>query len=240
MLSIVRYFLPNPPAKHNCRRGKDRPRRTKRRSRHNNWRSAVSKNSTTSEILRKIKCAERPADRQGINDEPRPLTDMTLTRSYWSKLHLAFAIGLFALASQIPLFGNAAPAWELKDVNGNAVKLSDFKGKVVILDFWATWCPPCRAEIPHFVELQDKYGKQGLVIVGISLDEGGPGVVSSFVKANKMNYPIVMGNLDIAQQYGATDGIPTTFVIDRKGNIVSTHLGFTDPGTFESEIKNAL
>jgi peroxiredoxin len=165
---------------------------------------------------------------------------MTLTRSYWSKLHLAFAIGLFALASQIPLFGNAAPAWELKDVNGNAVKLSDFKGKVVILDFWATWCPPCRAEIPHFVELQDKYGKQGLVIVGISLDEGGSGVVSSFVKANKMNYPIVMGNLDIAQQYGATDGIPTTFVIDRKGNIVSTHLGFTDPGTFESEIKNAL
>jgi thiol-disulfide isomerase/thioredoxin len=125
---------------------------------------------------------------------------MTLTRSYWSKLHLAFAVCLLAFASQIPLFGAAAPAWELKDLNGNAVKLSDFKGKVVILDFWATWCPPCRAEIPHFVELQDKYGKQGLVIVGISLDEGGPGVVSSFVKANKINYPIVMGNLDIAQQ----------------------------------------
>lgn len=165
---------------------------------------------------------------------------MTITCTHWPKLHLAVAIGFFALASQIPLLGDTAPAWELKDVKGNPVKLSDFKGKVVILDFWATWCPPCRAEIPHFIGLQDKYGKQGLVIVGVSVDEGGPEVVSSFVKANKINYPIVLGNLDVAQKYDATDGIPTTFVIDRKGNIVSKHLGFTKPDIFESEIKSAL
>ena len=165
---------------------------------------------------------------------------MTIIRIHWPKFHLAFAIGLLALASQIPLFGDAAPAWELKDTNGNPVKLSDFKGKVVILDFWATWCPPCRAEIPHFIGLQEKYGKQGLVIVGISVDEGGPEVVSSFVKANKVNYPIVLGNLDVAQQYDATNGIPTTFVIDRKGNIVSKHLGYTEPDVFEGEIKSAL
>src|ERR1700733_11068576 len=99
---------------------------------------------------------------------------MTITCTYWPKLHLAVAIGFFALASQIPLLGDTAPAWELKDVKGNPVKLSDF---------WGTWCPPCREEIPHFIGLQDKYGKQGLVIVGVSVDEGGPEVVSSFVKA---------------------------------------------------------
>ena len=164
---------------------------------------------------------------------------MTITRG--PKLHSALAaLALFALASQYPLFGDAAPAWELKDVNGNPVKLADFKGKVVILDFWATWCPPCRAEIPHFIALQDKYRKQGLVVVGVSVDEGGAAVVSSFVKANKVNYPIVMGNMDVAQLYGATEGIPTTFVIDRKGDIIAKHLGFTDPDVFEKEVKAAL
>src|SRR5271156_3906590 len=165
---------------------------------------------------------------------------MTLISNRCLKLYLALFIGLLGLVSQTKVFADAAPAWELKDVKGNTVKLSDFKGKVVIVDFWATWCPPCRAEIPHFVKLQDKYAKQGLVIVGISVDEGGAEVVSSFAKANKINYPIALGNQDVAEQYGATDGIPTTFVIDRKGNIISKHLGFTDSDTFEKEIKSVL
>jgi thiol-disulfide isomerase/thioredoxin len=177
---------------------------------------------------------------KGINLDLGPLTIMKTIRTHRSVLYLAFAIGLFALASQISVFADVAPAWELKDVNGNLVKLSDFKGKVVVLDFWATWCPPCRAEIPHFIGLQDQYGKQGLVVIGVSVDQGGPQVVSSFVKANKVNYPIVLGNLDVAEQYDATNGIPTTFVIDRKGNIVSKHLGYTEPDIFENEIKNAL
>jgi thiol-disulfide isomerase/thioredoxin len=165
---------------------------------------------------------------------------MTSSRILKSALHLTLTVVFFALGLQNSLLAATAPGWDLKDVKGNSVKLSDFKGKVVILDFWATWCPPCRAEIPHFIGLQEKYGKQGLVVVGVSVDQGGPKVVLSFVKANKINYPIVFGDLDVAQLYDATDEIPTTFVIDRTGNIVAKHLGFTDSETFESEIKSVL
>jgi len=165
---------------------------------------------------------------------------MKFIRSHAPRFYLAFALGLFALASQIPLAADVAPAWELKDLNGNSVKLSDFKGKVIVLDFWATWCPPCREEIPNFIALQEKYRKQGLVVIGVSLDEGGPAVVTSFVKAHKVNYPIVLGDVDVAEQYDSTGGIPITVVIDRKGNIVSKHLGLTAPEVFESEIKSAL
>jgi len=133
-----------------------------------------------------------------------------------------------------------APAWKLQDINGKTVQLSDFKGKVVVLDFWATWCPPCRAEIPHFVELQKQYQSQGVVVVGVSLDQGGPGVVSSFAKQQNINYPVVMGNDDVAKAYGNIEAIPTTFVIDPSGNIVGRHEGFTDKSVFEDEIKKAL
>ena len=176
----------------------------------------------------------------GISFAAGSLICMTSIRTLTPALYLTLAIVFFMLGSQSPLLAAAAPAWNLKDVKGNSVKLSDFKGKVVILDFWATWCPPCQAEIPHFIGLQEKYGKQGLVVVGVSVDEGGPDVVSSFVTANKINYPIVLGNLDVAQLYDATEGIPTTFVIDRTGNIVAKHLGFTDSEVFEKEIKSVL
>jgi peroxiredoxin len=157
-----------------------------------------------------------------------------------SKFYLAAAVALLALASQTSLFADAAPAWSLKDTKGKTISLSDFKGKVVIVDFWATWCPPCRAEIPNFIALQDKYGKQGLVIVGISVDQGGAPVVANFAEKNKVNYTLVLADDKVADQYGATEGIPTTFVIDRKGNIVAKHLGETDSDTFEKEIKSAL
>ena len=136
--------------------------------------------------------------------------------------------------------GKEAPAWELKDVDGKTVKSSDFKGKVVLLDFWATWCGPCRAEIPSFIALQDKYRKDGLVVVGVSLDEEGPSVVKPFMKRNKINYPIVMADTRIADLFGGVEGIPTTFVIDRDGKIAAKHVGLTSKSAFEKEIKPLL
>lgn len=132
-----------------------------------------------------------------------------------------------------------APAWELRDLDGKLVKSSDFDGKVVILDFWATWCAPCKAEIPGFVELQKQYGDRGLIVVGISLDEGGPAVVKRFMTQFGMNYPVVLGDVGLMKAFGGT-AIPTTLIIDRSGNIVSRHIGFAPKETFESEIKPLL
>lgn len=129
-----------------------------------------------------------------------------------------------------------APAWELKDLDGKMVKSSDFKGKVVLLDFWATWCPPCREEIPGFVSLQKKHGDKGLVVVGVSLDDEGVKGVKDFVAKNKINYPIVMGDGKTTELFGGVKGIPTTFIIDKKGNIVGKHVGFTEEKAFEKEV----
>jgi thiol-disulfide isomerase/thioredoxin len=101
------------------------------------------------------------------------------------------------------------------------------------------WCAPCRTEIPGFIELQKEHGDRGLVVVGVSLDEEGPAVIKRFMKEVGINYPIVLGNLGLMQDFGGT-AIPTTVVIDRKGHIVSRHVGFAPKETFESEIQPLL
>lgn len=149
--------------------------------------------------------------------------------------------GLVALLfSGVVLHASPAPAWTLKDLQGKSVSLADFKGKVVVLDIWATWCPPCRAEIPHFVELKNEWKDKGVTIVGLSVDSTGAADVAKFAKEHDMNYPIVMDDGTTASAYGADQGIPTTVVIDKKGNIVATHLGLTDKSVFEDDIKKAL
>jgi thiol-disulfide isomerase/thioredoxin len=152
---------------------------------------------------------------------------------------LAIAVALVAPSAQA-LEGSKAPAWELSDTDGKPVKSSDFAGKVVILDFWATWCPPCKAEIPGFVELQKKYGDKGLVIVGVSLDEQGPAVVKPFMQHFGVNYPIVMGDEKIVEAFGGVTAIPTTFIIDKAGNIVEKHVGFAPQEDFEKQITPLL
>jgi peroxiredoxin len=149
------------------------------------------------------------------------------------------SFGLTTFATN-PESGQVAPAWELKDLDGKAVKLADFKGKVVLLNFWATWCPPCRAEIPDLVSLQQQYSPQGLVVIGVALDEGGAARVRPFVKKFGIEYPVVIGNQKIAQAYGGIDAVPTTFVIDRKGTVVAEQKGAAGRAEFESGIKPLL
>ena len=134
----------------------------------------------------------------------------------------------------------AAPLWELKDLDGKTVKLSDFKGKVVLLNFWATWCPPCRQEIPDLVALQNQYKDQGLVVIGVSVDQNGPAAVKSFATRMKINYPIVMGDEKTAVAYGNIEAIPTTFFIDRAGNVAGAHRGGATQSMFEEAVKPLL
>ena len=134
-----------------------------------------------------------------------------------------------------------APAWKLQDVNGKTISSADFKGKVVVLAFWATWCPPCRAEIPGFVELQKQYGKSGVAVIGASVDSSDETVaVKKFAEKFGINYPVGLADQDAVRAFGGVDAIPTTFIIDRDGRIVSRHIGFTEKADLEKEIKTLL
>jgi cytochrome c biogenesis protein CcmG, thiol:disulfide interchange protein DsbE len=135
--------------------------------------------------------------------------------------------------------GSAAPNFTVTDIDGRKLTLSDYKGKVVLLDFWATWCTPCRAEIPHFVEMQNKYGPQGFQVVGISMDDDGK-PVREFYQQYKMNYPVAVGDDKLADQFGGVMGLPVNFLIDREGRIHSKHLGATDVSVFDEEVNQLL
>ena len=134
-----------------------------------------------------------------------------------------------------------APDFALKDVNGATVRLSDFNGKVVLLDFWATWCGPCKIEIPWFEEFETAFKDRGLVVIGVSMDEDGWAAVKPFIQDMKVNYRVVVGNDQVGGLYGGLDALPTTFLIDRSGKIASVHVGLsTSKEGFKNEITHLL
>jgi len=134
-----------------------------------------------------------------------------------------------------------APDFNLKTLDGKSLQLSALKGKVVLLDFWATWCPPCREEIPHFKELYDQYRGKGLEIIGVALDDGGEKDVAPFARKNQINYPLsVTGAQELGQRYGGIRGIPTTFLIDKQGRIAKKYIGGQSKEVFETEIQALL
>lgn len=133
---------------------------------------------------------------------------------------------------------DSAPDFTLKDLDGKDVSLSDHSGKVIILDFWATWCPPCKMELPHFKTLIDRYGEQGLVVIGIALDK--EQTVKSFVEKEKIENIVCLGNESVVKAYGGITGIPTTFIIDRKGDITDKFVGYRSLKDFEKAISPHL
>lgn len=132
-----------------------------------------------------------------------------------------------------------APDFALSDSKGVSIRLSDYKGRVVLLDFWATWCGGCKVEIPWYMEFQSKYEAAGLSVIGVSMDEDGWKSVRPFLEKTPVNYSIVVGNLDLAKLYGV-DSMPMTLLIDRDGKIADSHVGMVDKENFDSEIRVLL
>ena len=145
---------------------------------------------------------------------------------------LAAAVAALLLATP-----SANLKFSFKDIDGKKTSLSQFKGKVILLDFWATWCVPCKAEIPGFIELQKKYGARGLQIVGISVDDS-PATAKKYATEMKMNYPVLLaeGKEDILKAYDPIPSIPVSIIIDRDGRIVGRHVGIAPMDVFEKEI----
>ena len=121
-----------------------------------------------------------------------------------------------------------APEFSLSDLKGNTISLSDYRGKVVFLNFWATWCVPCRAEIPGFVEVYEKYREKGMEIIGVSVDKLGPRPLLTFAEEFKISYPVVIATKQVINDYKPGRGIPVTFVIDKQRKIKHKHIGYMD------------
>ena len=133
-----------------------------------------------------------------------------------------------------------APAFALKDADGRTVNLTDYKGKVVLLNFWATWCGPCKIEIPWFVDFEQRYKDRGFAVLGVAMDDEGWEIVKPYLTRTKVNYRILLGNDKIATDYGGVDSLPTTFIIDKSGQIASTHVGLVSKSDYENEIVQLL
>jgi len=133
-----------------------------------------------------------------------------------------------------------APAWELDKV-GESGKLAstELKGKVAVLNFWATWCPPCVAEIPHFITIQEVYKDKGVQFVGLSVDRGSS-AVKSFIKQKGVNYPVVMADQDVVSKFGGVRAIPTTFILDGEGNILESRKGYIAEDDLKAMLDKAL
>lgn len=153
---------------------------------------------------------------------------------------MRLAIVLFSLGTVLAAADRElAPDFTLPGANGAAIQLSRYQGKIVLLDFWATWCHGCKTEIPWYMEFSRKYKKSGLVVIGVSMDDEGWKLVKPFVKQHQMKYAVLIGNDDLAKRYRVTE-MPVTLLIDRHGKIAFSHTGVVDKDAFEAELRTLL
>jgi peroxiredoxin len=143
-------------------------------------------------------------------------------------------------ASSSGLTNRPAPDFTLQSLDGTTVHLSDYRGQAVVLNFWATWCGPCKIEMPWFVELQKQYGPQGLQLVGVAMDDASPKDIQSFAKEMGVNYPILVGKETVGQAYGGIPFMPETFYIDRNGKIVENAFGLKSKREIEDDMKKII
>jgi peroxiredoxin len=136
--------------------------------------------------------------------------------------------------------GVQAPDFELPSLDGKKIKLSDYRGKAVVLNFWATWCSPCKIEMPWFVDLQKQYGSEGLAILGVAMDDSDPQKIAQFASEMGVNYPVLLGTEKVSEQYGNVEYLPTTFYINRQGRIVGKAAGLIGRAEIEDDAKKAL
>lgn len=137
------------------------------------------------------------------------------------------------------LLHKPAPQFVLSDLDHHRIDLADYRGRVVLLTFWATWCAPCQIEMPRFVEWQQRYGKDGLQIIGISMDDDSAPVVA-LTRKRHVNYPVVMGDEHIGERYGGVLGLPVTFLIDRSGKVAARYKGESSLAAMEREVRRLL
>ena len=163
-----------------------------------------------------------------------PMEQKTALRGLWELYEAA------SLPSQATFVGEPPPSIKLNNLNGEEISISNFNGEVVLLNFWATWCPPCVRGIPQFRALHEQYNADGLVVVGVSLDRDGEDVVKSFVEAHGVTYPNLIADQDATAQFGGLASLPTTFLINRNGIVVKHYVGYTDYSVFQEGIKVAL
>jgi peroxiredoxin len=150
------------------------------------------------------------------------------------------AYGVFAIGIKKEADRKKAPEFDLKDSQGRVVRLSDFAGKVVLLDFWATWCAPCKESVPWFNELQAKYADRGFTVLAVSMDEGGWPVVKPFAEKAGMTYPVLLGTPRVAYLYGDVDSLPLAFFIDRAGRVAAIHLGPASRKDYDKVVRALL
>jgi len=173
--------------------------------------------------------------------EPLHQQDLTTDRKAVNVKNL-FVILLAVMITATAAMGqqSKAPNFKASAADGSTVELQKLKGKVVVVNYWATWCGPCRQEIPGFIDVYKEYKSKGLEIVGVSLDQSGWEVVKPYIAKVKINYPVVLPDDVLKSDYGEIDAIPTTFFVDKNGNIVDTHVGYMDKASFEKKIKSLL